>query len=314
MLTIFSAPKPFRGRIDRIQRNAISSWIALGPEIQVLLLGEEPGIAGAAHELGVEHIAEVEKTQSGTPRVDSVFDLAGAAAKHQLLCYVNADIILLDDLLPALDAVGRRFRRYLLVGQRWDLDVNEQLGFGEAETAALRRRVHQAGQQHKPAGSDYFVFPKGEFDRIPPFALGRAGWDNWMIYSARSRRIPVVDASASVMVVHQNHDYAHLPGGQPHYRLPESAHNTALAGGRQAIFTLADASWRLQGGRVRRRWIGRSGLPRTVEAAVYSRLGAGRAARLARLLLHPIDTWRYIAHRSRAGQEESTDAPVAGRS
>ena len=54
MLTIFTAPKPFTNpHIDLIQRNAIRSWVALGPEVEVLLIGEEEGLAEAARELGV---------------------------------------------------------------------------------------------------------------------------------------------------------------------------------------------------------------------------------------------------------------------
>ena len=48
MLTLFTAPKPFRGHIGLIQANAIRSWMALAPDIEVLLVGDEPGLAEAA--------------------------------------------------------------------------------------------------------------------------------------------------------------------------------------------------------------------------------------------------------------------------
>jgi hypothetical protein len=54
LITIFSAPKPFTNpHIARIQRNAIRSWAMLAPEAEVVLLGEEDGLAQAAAELGV---------------------------------------------------------------------------------------------------------------------------------------------------------------------------------------------------------------------------------------------------------------------
>ena len=58
MLTIFSPPKPFQGKIDVIQRNAIGSWIALGDEVEVILVGDEIGISDVASEYGVGHIEE----------------------------------------------------------------------------------------------------------------------------------------------------------------------------------------------------------------------------------------------------------------
>ena len=50
MITVFSIPKPFTGDIALIQRNAVRSWSALGPDVQVVLVGDESGIADAAHE------------------------------------------------------------------------------------------------------------------------------------------------------------------------------------------------------------------------------------------------------------------------
>ena len=76
-LTIFTAPKPFTNpHIALIQRNAIRSWLSLGPQVEVILLGEEDGLAEAAAELGVKHLPEVARNASGTPLVSSMFDLA----------------------------------------------------------------------------------------------------------------------------------------------------------------------------------------------------------------------------------------------
>jgi hypothetical protein len=66
-----------------------------------------------------------------------------------------------------------------------------------------------------------------------------------MFYHARQKRWPVVDASLALPVIHQDHDYSHLPGGKPHYQLPETYENIRLAGGRRAIFTLLDADYTL---------------------------------------------------------------------
>jgi len=53
-ITLFSAPKSFTNpHIAMIQRNAIRSWTLL-PDVEVILLGEEVGLAEAAKELGVK--------------------------------------------------------------------------------------------------------------------------------------------------------------------------------------------------------------------------------------------------------------------
>ena len=65
LITLFSAPKPFTNpHIATIQRNAIRSWTLL-PDVEVILFGEETGLAEAAKELGVKHIPSVACNESG---------------------------------------------------------------------------------------------------------------------------------------------------------------------------------------------------------------------------------------------------------
>jgi hypothetical protein len=175
-----------------------------------------------------------------------------------LQAYVNADILLLPDFLSAAHRMAELTEKFLLVGQRWDLDVQEELDFGWDWEARLRGRISAQGKFHLPTGSDYFIFPRSCFENIPDFAIGRAGWDNWMIYQARKQGWLAVDATRSITVVHQKHDYAHLPGGKPHHRLPETDVNIGLAGGREITrFSLVDVNRRLVDGKLRgQRWSG----------------------------------------------------------
>jgi hypothetical protein len=103
-----------------------------------------------------------------------------------------------------------------------------------------------------PSGSDYFLFPHDLFSEIPDFAIGRAGWDNWMIFHARQQGWPVIDATPSILVIHQDHDYSHLPGGKPHYEHPESQVNQDLAGGSANLYMVLDSDRQLVDGRIRR--------------------------------------------------------------
>jgi hypothetical protein len=268
-LTIFTAPKPFSNpHIALIQRNAICSWVGLEPRVEVILLGEEEGLAEVAAELGVKHIPEVERNANGTPLVSSMFELARRNSESPLLACVNADILLMPDFVQSALDVAKQVApgtagRFLIVGQRWDLEVGEEpdfsealpeclrgrLDFSEGWPARLRERARTQGKLHRASGSDYFIFPRGCFENMPRFAIGRAGWDNWMIYAGRKNGWPVIDGTQSVMVIHQNHDYSHLPGGQPHYRLPETFENIRLAGGKRTIFELRDVSRRLAPGK-----------------------------------------------------------------
>ena len=293
LITLFTAPKPFTNpHTALIQRNALRSWQALGPEVEVVLIGQEEGLAEAAAELGFAHFPDVARNALGTPLVSAIFELGRSYSASPLLAYVNADIILFPEFLQAARAVSAACERFLIVGQRWDLEVTQELSFEPGWEAALRERLHREGQRHLRAGSDYFIFPRSCFEHIPDFSIGRAGWDNWMIYEARRQGWLVVDATPDVDIIHQNHDYSHLPNGQPHYRLPETGENIRLAGGRRVLFNLDDATHQLVHGQLLpfpRRW---QKFWREVE--IYPLLAWGNYGLTQALftLFHPQRAWR----------------------
>jgi len=251
LITLFSAPKPFTNpHIAMIQRNAIKSWTLL-PEVEVILLGEETGLAEAAKELGVKHLPNVARNESGTPLISSMFQLTRENSHSELLCIINADMVLMPDFVEAAKQALRLKDKFVLLSQRWDYDTTNPLEFVDGWQRQLREAVRKQNQLHRPAGSDFFLFPRSCYADIPDFIIGRAGWDNWMIYKARAEKWAVIDCTPSVMIVHQNHDYSHLPGGKPHYEHPDTNENIRLAGGQANIrYTILDSTQQLVNGKL----------------------------------------------------------------
>lgn len=209
-------------------------------------------MAEVAQEYKVRQLTDVRRNEAGTPLVSSIFELARHASQAPLLTYINADVMLLPAFVESARQVSQQLEHFLLIGQRWDLDVRRMLDFSPGWGKRLLADVKARGQLHLPAGSDYFVFPRALFSEMPNFAIGRAGWDNWMIYHARKQGYPVVDGTPSIITIHQDHDYSHLPGGRPHYELEESRHNEALAGGSANLYMVLDSDSQLIDNKVRR--------------------------------------------------------------
>jgi hypothetical protein len=115
-----------------------------------------------------------------------------------------------------------------------------------------------------------------------------------MIYEARRRRWPVVDASQAMTVIHQDHDYRHLPGGQPHYRHPETDQNIRHAGGRRTILTLADADWTMDGGAPRPKRRSERNLLRQIEILPVLRSRSGILANAFFAAFHPVQAARVV--------------------
>ena len=96
LLTLFTAPKPFEdAHIDIIQRNALRNWLALGDEVEVVVVGNEVGIAEVCEELGIRHLPDVRCNEMGTPLISSIFDDARGENDSPFLMYSNADILFL---------------------------------------------------------------------------------------------------------------------------------------------------------------------------------------------------------------------------
>jgi hypothetical protein len=244
MVTIFGLPRPFRGHIDVIQRNAITSWTRLRPKPEIVLFGNEEGTAAVARELEVNHVREVKCNEFGTPLLDDVFTKAREMATHDILCYANADMVFMNDFMKAVQQVATWRDRFLMVGRRTNLDLNELQDFeSPGWEARLGVLVSKQGVLGGPGSIDYFVFPRSLELNMPPFAIGRPWWDQWFLWKVRALKVAIVDASRVVTAIHQNHDFSHVrhQGSLGVYNSEEGMRNYKLVGPAR-VRTIDDAT------------------------------------------------------------------------
>ena len=247
MLTIFSIPKAFAGATRIVQDNAIGSWTRLGAGCEIVLLGDDPGVAEAASRHKVRHEPAIVRNEFGTPIIAGVFARMDGLARHPILALVNADIILLSDFLPALDAIVRSRAKFMAVASRFNCGIDQSLSFERGWDTALRERTRTENRMYPAAGSDIFVYTRGLLGAVPPFAIGRGYWDNWLMLRARQRGASLIDATEAVIAVHQDHGYGHVvntPAASEAKVLAsaEGKRNLELAGGRGRLYTVYDAT------------------------------------------------------------------------
>jgi hypothetical protein len=265
-LTLFATPKRFDGHIGVIQRNAITSWTRMHPKPEVILFGTEPGTAEVAAEFGLRHVASVKCNDWGTPLVSDLFAQAETLGAGRALCYVNSDIILFDDFGEAISRVVGWNDRFLMVGRRTDLDIKDPVEFhGDSWAKEVASRARREGKLQIARSIDYFAFSRGLYSAMPPLAIGRFWWDNWLLWKARSLDAKVVDASKAVLAVHQNHDYSHTTYGPSKEEMMASAEcirNARLTCEQNPgdyddgffwryAYTIDDANYRLTSGGIR---------------------------------------------------------------
>ena len=239
-ITLFAIPKAFEGDADRIQRNAIQSWMQLNPAMDVLLFGDEPGIESFANEVGAFHESRLARNESGTPLVSSAFAAAHKLSDSPTLVYCNSDVILGPDFVRAIERLSSQtqLKQWLAIGQRTDVVIDREIEFeSKTQVAWLEHRCKTEGEQSSRVCKEYFAFSRELFQNVPPFAVGRGNWDNWMVANAKANEIPIVDLTQQVTAIHQAHDYSHMNSSRMkcYVNGEEAIENQKLAGGRNLI-------------------------------------------------------------------------------
>ena len=242
MITLFTTTKDFTGIYKIIQMNALKSWRSISNDIEIIIFGDSKGSKEAAEEVGAEYIPNVICSDRGTPLLSDLFQQADERAKYSILTFINADIILPKNFLEEVLTVLRCFNNFLIVGHRWDMDVDDIIEFdNDNEQKNFWDRVRMNSEKHACTGIDYFVYKRYQWEKLPGFIIGRPGFDNWLIWKARRRLFPVIDVTESLQVVHQNHPVNKL------YKM-EGDENKKLHNGK--TLNILDATYRLFDGKV----------------------------------------------------------------
>lgn len=202
--TIFAVPRQFEGIYKTRQENALNSWQCLRPKPEIVLFCDDAGVAEAAEEFGCVHIPQIDRNGQGTPLINDIFIKAQRYASNDLVCYVNSDIIVYQDLVGSLTRCATRFpEQFLMIGRRWDVDITQPWDFDDGWQDLLWQKVKAEGRQHSIGAIDFFGFWRGLYDSVPPFAVGRSAWDNWLVCQAVYKQVPTIEAQG-VTAIHQD--------------------------------------------------------------------------------------------------------------
>jgi hypothetical protein len=256
-LTIYTTPKPFLDHTAKIQQNALKSWTYLIPRPEIILYGDSKGSSEISRELGLKHVPIVKLSPFGTPLVNDMYKQAHVLSKNWVFAYINSDIIAFDSFMTSIGSVASLFPEFLIVGQRWNLNVDMLIDYDNPDwVQTLSNHLKSDGTIEAGCAIDYFIFTRNIFDFIPDLTVGRAGWDNWFVYNAIVNSIPVIDATKDITVIHQNHEYGHLEGGMKEvYSGNEASYNMKIAGplfkkGYAEFGYIEHATWKIENGKV----------------------------------------------------------------
>ncbi len=209
---LFTTPRPFTGHYAVIQSNALISWSLLNPQPTERVAfcdrdHEGPEAVAACESLFMKIYPVTKRSPRGVPFMSDMFRTAqNIAGPDGVACYTNADIILHDDLLPAIDKVAHQFPTFLAVSRRWNVQVLDPIDFaGYCWQAQLWEKIREQGSLMVECAIDLFAWRGNVFPTLADYAIGRYRWDNALIGYALDAGAPVIDISPVTRLVHQSH-------------------------------------------------------------------------------------------------------------
>eukprot|EP01062_Namystynia_karyoxenos_P048101 TRINITY_DN36535_c0_g1_i1.p1 TRINITY_DN36535_c0_g1~~TRINITY_DN36535_c0_g1_i1.p1 ORF type:complete len:626 (+),score=109.25 TRINITY_DN36535_c0_g1_i1:73-1878(+) len=220
-MPLFTSPKhPDSDETMLNQLRSFDAWRSLAPHVVPVVVSTERAVLDLAREHGVEAVGP-EKVELHPrfkqPTYRGLFRSAFAAAPAaQHAMYTNSDLIFTASLLETLDAVFRFVhakypgRPLFMVGQRTNVNVPNTWRVGSAGWEADVEDMERRGNVFQTDAEDYFLVSRGAWDfshDIPDFVVGGRAFDNWFVtHAVNDPGLITVDASRTLVVIHQNHD------------------------------------------------------------------------------------------------------------
>jgi hypothetical protein len=218
--TIVTIPFPFKDGDGVRQRSAIQSWMRLEPTPEIILMGDDEGVSEYAQEHGLHHVPNLARNELGDLSCADIIAKAQSESTYRDILYIDCDVVLLPVFARAFEYVAKKYPLYTLISGRWDIPTPEQdLTFGPGWVEKISAKVYR----HHEHGTDFHVFPKGLYDKVPDFSIGAGAWDGWMIWYAAQRGATVVRIDAFKAALHMKH-------GRRWITRPGKGRNQQLAG------------------------------------------------------------------------------------
>ena len=188
-----------------VNNNTLFNWKNL-PNVNLVIFSNCSTVQYYA-KLANWHVLPVLVEAANAPVLPNMFQSVMREFDSDFYGYANADLLFTDDLVTTLETILCEMdftRSLLVVGKRTNIPASYITQEGALSWEFLKISAENYGTLFQPDAEDYFIteknFPWGGF---LPLAVGRRGYDNWIVTFSRQNNIPVIDVSGSVLCLHQ---------------------------------------------------------------------------------------------------------------
>ncbi|KAK3582656.1 hypothetical protein CHS0354_001706 [Potamilus streckersoni] len=212
------------------------NWLSLRPFVLPIIFTNETALAKACEIAGWVTLPLRVTAADGVPVLKYMYIDTMKKYESNLYAFANADILftdtLVDTLVEILKDTSVSHKPTLIIGRRTNVDnvtMEEGSSWNELTMVAKKR-----GTLFRTDAEDYFVTsPSYPWHEIPEIVVGRRAYDNWLVLNARKQKYRVIDASKTILAVHQttnagNHENAKKETNEYNHNLLVSLYKNSL--------------------------------------------------------------------------------------
>jgi len=192
-ITLFTIPQAFENQYDLIQYQAIKSWTLLNPKPDIFLLGNAPGVASIANELGLYHLPNIEQNAS----ISEIAKWLDRVINNTILVYINPNVILTDGFSQTIQDIYNNQEHFLLTGQYRTIQTESVIDFNDTQWQhQLRVMADKQAMPQRQLQDIYLVFTKQLLKQL--FVLNpnvEYTWEQQLFYAALRKYYPIIDGS-----------------------------------------------------------------------------------------------------------------------
>jgi len=222
LLCIFTTFQPVACK-SKVYRNVLFNWILLGPRVKPVLFittnhnqpqnsssilynGLNYTLSDLATELGWTVITLARLSKTGMPHLKDMFSVVSRRFACTFYGYSNGDILYEQGLVHTLDAVAEILHvlaRTMVIGRRTNFDFLDRDVY---HADAVTRLARDEGKLFISNAQDYFFIAHNAFPwrKIPDVVIGLPAYDNFLVGTAIKYGVSVVDATESLVALHQS--------------------------------------------------------------------------------------------------------------
>ena len=217
LLTLFTTWAEEKDRYP-LHNLTVRNWQSLEPYVIPVVFTNQHTVAEECRQKGWDVLPIKISANGGIPVLKFMFLDVISTYNTPFYGFGNSDILFTDSLIETLAWINVSVnldKPVLIIGKRTNINY---VGAKETETwKKLSAVASSRGKLFRGLAEDYFITSRFyPWKKIPEVVIGRPAFDNWLVYHTRKQNQTLIDATRTILAVHQTTKAGNIEGqGRP---------------------------------------------------------------------------------------------------